>query len=96
MNIGGIALLILILIAAVFGIVVIASNTGTTPYVDTGGNTTSAQTNATQRTMGNITAPATTVGTGIVILVIILFFAGVIAFLYGATKWGGSSRSRYN
>lgn len=78
-----------VLIAAVVGVYFIASNVGTTPFVDSSGNTTNASVNATQQLMGNMTGVVPTVGTGVVVVLGILAVCVVIVFLLGALAVSG-------
>ncbi len=93
---GGIAMMMFVLIAAVVGLFYIFGNIGTTPYVDTAGNTTNQSVNASQQMMGNVTGVAPTVGTGIVIILAVLFVSLAAGAVYiAATKNGGYRSSRY-
>lgn len=89
-------MMMFVLIAAIVGMFYIAGNIGTTPYVDTSGNTTNANTNASQQMMGNVTGVAPTVGTGIVIILAVIFVSLAAGAVYiAATKKGGYNSSRY-
>lgn len=92
MNFAGVAMMIVVLVAAVAGLYLIAAGVGTTPYVDSSGNTTNSSINATQQTMGNMTGAVPTIGTGIVILLAILAVMTVAAIVVGSVS---GTRNRY-
>jgi hypothetical protein len=84
MNIGGLALLFLVLVGAIFGTILIASKTNTTPYQDSYGNYSGDSTNETLGVIQNGTAVGTQVGSGavlfvgVIILLVILVALGLV------------------
>ena len=88
-GLGGVLMMMFVLIAAVVGVYFIASNVGTTPFVDSSGNTTNASVNATQQLVGNVTGVAPVVATGIIVVLGILAVFVVIVFLLGSMAVSG-------
>ena len=78
MNVFTLLMLFAVMIAAVFGLAYVGSRTATTPPVDTYGNTTDAATNASQATVGNMSATGQTIGGGALLLVVGIIGAVVI------------------
>lgn len=96
LGLGGIVMMMFVLICAVVGIYVIADNTSSTPYVDTAGNTTSNSTNTSQQIAGNVTGVAPTIGTGVVVILAVIFIVASAGVLIAAgTASSRSYRSRY-
>lgn len=94
---GAVALLMFVVIAGVACVFVIAAGVSQTPFVDSSGNTTSNQTNASQRVVANGTAPVTgVIGGGMVIILAIVLIAILVGGILVATKGGGYSSSRYH
>ena len=92
---GYLAMMMMVLIAGVAGLFFMFSKIGSTPYVDSFGNTTNAETNTSQQMMGNVTGVAPTIGTGIVIILAIVFVAAGAGVLYLAATRKGTGHSRY-
>ena len=87
MNLFGLFMLLIVMIAAVMGIVLIESKTGTSPYVDTYGDMAGNATNESQTLAGNLTAVGTQVGAGAVVLVGgIIALVIILALVYVATR----------
>ena len=98
MNVGGITVLAIIIVFAIGGIFIIASNVGSTPYVDYHGNTTDNKTNATQAVMGNITPVATTTGGWMFLFAVVLILltaGGACVYLVTKNSGGSNYRPRY-
>ena len=74
-------MMIFVAIIAVLGLFYVAANIGSTPYVDTSGNTTDASVNTSQQLVGNVTQVGGTAGTGIVLMLIILLVLAGVAVL---------------
>jgi len=78
MNFGALALIMICAIGAVGCVYVIAVATPSTAFVDSQGNTTSQQVNASRLTVANGTAPiGGAVGGGIILIVAVLIIAAV-------------------
>lgn len=87
MNLFTLFMLFVVMIAAVLGIALIGSKTGTSPYVDTYGNTAGNVTNESQAIAGNLTATGSQVGAGAVLLVGgIIAIIIILALIFVATK----------
>lgn len=74
MNVAGLLLLFVVIVGAIFGGIMIASKTNTTPYQDSYGNFAGNSTNVSLSQVQNISAVAPSVGTGAALLV-----GGIIA-----------------
>ena len=84
MNIGGLAVLLVVIFGGVFGLVLIMSNTNMAAPVDSAGATTGLQDNLTR---DNVTAKApliTNFGTGVALIVAVMIMFGVIIYFVGA------------
>ena len=92
MNFGAILLGIILIFAAVIGIIGVASHNDN-PYVDSFGETQSNQTNSTQEIITNTTAPVAEFGAGGAILLAIIAVVVVILSISYAI-WG--RRNPYN
>ena len=87
MNLFALFMLFIVAVAAVMGIVLIGAKTGTSPFVDTYGNTAGNATNESQALVGNLTAVGTQVGGGAVILIGgIIALVIILALVYVATR----------
>lgn len=98
MNFGELALIMLCAVGAVLCVYVIAAGTSSTAFVDSQGNTTSAQSNASRLVVGNGTAPVSgAVGGGLVVIIavlLVIFVVGGIA-VYASKTTHSNFRSRY-
>lgn len=94
---AAVALLLFVVIAGVACVFVIATGVPQTAFVDSSGNTTSAQANASRTIVQNGTAPVVgIVGSGVaVILVIVLIIILVSGIMLANKKTGYYSHSRY-
>lgn len=90
MNLGLILVAFLILAGAIFGIFAIAAS-NQTPITDSFGDTQTNTTNQTQGTIGNVTAPFTAAGGGLIL--VFGFFVVVIAVVFLIKAIGLSSNS---
>lgn len=72
MNVGGLLLVFVLAIAAVFGIIMVAAG-HTEPYVDSSGYVAGNATNQSQELVTNMTATGSQVGAGVA-----FFIAGII------------------
>jgi beta-lactamase regulating signal transducer with metallopeptidase domain len=82
MNLGGLFLIFIIIVAAVFGLILISSKvTPATNLTDTYGQTAGNFTNESQSQISNLTATGTQVGTGAAVLVVLIIGAVVLGAL---------------
>lgn len=98
MNFGVLAMMMFVVVAAVMGIFVIAGGNARTPFVDSAGNTTGAQANASQNIINNGTATVIApIGGGFVLIVAVLLIVFIVGGLIAvAPRWhGGNYQSRY-
>jgi hypothetical protein len=94
---AAVALLLFVVIAGVACVFVIATGVPQTAFVDSTGNTTSAQANASRSIVQNGTAPVVgVVGSGLaIILVVVLIIILVAGILMAHKSTGYYSHSRY-
>lgn len=89
MNVGGLLLVFILAIAAVFGIILIAGG-HTEPYVDSSNLTAGNATNTSQALVTNMTAAGSQVGAGVA-----FFIAGILLLLVLlGLVWLATSRKR--
>jgi hypothetical protein len=95
MNFAGAVILVLVLAGGVFGLFMIASNTSSTPFVDTYGIAPNTSVNTSQVQVVNATATAGQFGGGALLIVglLVLIIIGSYA-AWAMTKTGGY-RSSY-
>jgi hypothetical protein len=88
MNLGGLFLIFIIIVGAVFGLILISSKvTPATNLTDTYGQHAGNFTNESQAQISNLTATGTQVGTGAAVLVVLIIGAVVFgALVLVATK----------
>jgi hypothetical protein len=84
MNLAGAFILLVLIVGSVMAVFAVAASQPTTPYVDTYGNTTSLQSNNTQKMITNTTATPLIGGLGIgaviIAAVFVLFLASIIVW----------------
>ncbi len=90
MNVGGLLLVFILAIAAVFGIILISAG-HTTPYFDSNNTTAGNATNTSQALVTNMTASGSQVGAGVA-----FFIAGILLLvvLLGLV-WLATNRKQY-
>lgn len=95
MNLGGLAVLLLVVCGGVAGLYLIISDANLNAPVDSFGATTSVAENLTRsNATGNATSlTATAAGGGIILIIAVMIMSGVIIYLVSARH--GHSRSRY-
>ena len=82
MNLGGLLLLFMVMVAAVGGIYLISANTTPSYQItDTYGNMAGNATNSSQSEVQNLTSTGVSVGVGAVLLVVGIMFAVVLGGL---------------
>lgn len=81
MNLGGIAMILVISCAAIFGLILIMSHSNMGAPVDSYGNTTSMQENLTRSNVTATGATVSTLGGWVVFIVAVLFLFGVVVIL---------------
>jgi hypothetical protein len=94
MNVGGIAVLFLVVCAGVLSLVMIAGNANMGAPIDTAGRTVSPQSNATRQAVMDATPAIIPIAGGIALIVALLFIGSIVIYFVSSYSQA-NFRSRY-